>query len=97
MCTFRILLGRLGCPGAWQAFQHACMRLDRTLLTWRGLHLSFAKMYILNNGPGTGGTSGAAYLREHLFRGVFENAEPDWDVNEATFPTEPAPACGQVW
>ena len=77
-------------PGAeWDAFREACRRLDRTLLTWRGLHLSFAKTYIPNDGPGTGGTSGAAYLREHLLRGIFDDGEPDWDAIEELFPAGP--------
>jgi tryptophan 2,3-dioxygenase len=63
----------------------ACQHLDRSLLTWRGLHLSFARAYIPDHGPGTGGTSGAAYLRERLFHGVFENNEPDWQfIHEAS-------------
>jgi len=75
---------------ACQTFREACRRLDRTLLTWRGLHLSLAKTYIPNEGRGTGGTSGAAYLREHLRRGIFDNEEPDWDAIEALFPTQEA-------
>jgi tryptophan 2,3-dioxygenase len=61
-------------------FLDACRHLDRSLLTWRGLHLSLAKTYMPNHAPGTGGTSGASYLRRHLFRGLFDDQEPDWQA-----------------
>jgi tryptophan 2,3-dioxygenase len=77
-----------GTGGAWDALADAAGRFDRQLLTWRGLHLSFAKTYIPNHGPGTGGTTGAAYLRKHLLRGLFDNQEPDWAVIEELFPDD---------
>lgn len=59
-------------------FLDVCRRLDRSLLQWRGLHLSFAKTYIPHQAHGTGGTTGAAYLRGLLFRGLFNDEEPAW-------------------
>jgi tryptophan 2,3-dioxygenase len=70
----------------WREVWAACRQLDKDLLTWRGLHLGFAKRYIPHGAPGTGGTSGARYLREHLFRGVFDDHEPDWDSVREMFP-----------
>ncbi|MCA1568218.1 MAG: hypothetical protein LC803_21755 [Acidobacteria bacterium] len=70
----------------WREVWAACRQFDKDLLTWRGLHLGFAKRYIPQDGPGTGGTSGARYLRQHLFRGIFDDHEPDWDSVREMFP-----------
>ncbi|HEV7746369.1 MAG TPA: hypothetical protein VGO56_15340 [Pyrinomonadaceae bacterium] len=70
----------------WREVWTACRQLDRDLLTWRGLHLGFAKRYIPHGAPGTGGTSGANYLLQHLFRGVFDDHQPDWDSVHEMFP-----------
>lgn len=70
----------------WREVWAACRQLDKDLLTWRGLHLGFAKRYIPHGSPGTGGTTGARYLRQHLFRGVFDDHEPDWDSVREMFP-----------
>jgi tryptophan 2,3-dioxygenase len=63
-------------------FLATARRLDRSLLTWRGLHLSLAKTYIPNQERGTGDTSGASYLRQRLLRGLFEDEQPDWQLIE---------------
>jgi tryptophan 2,3-dioxygenase len=70
----------------WQEVFKVSRELDRQLLTWRGLHLSFAKVYIPAGLPGTGGTSGAPYLKKHLHTGIFNDTEPDWDLLREVFP-----------
>jgi tryptophan 2,3-dioxygenase len=70
----------------WREVWVACRQLDKDLLTWRGLHLGFAKRYIPPGAPGTGGTSGARYLQQHLFRGIFDDHEPDWELVREMFP-----------
>lgn len=70
----------------WQEVWTTCRQLDKDLLTWRGLHVGFAKRYIPHGAPGTGGTSGAHYLTQHLFRGVFDDHEPDWEAVREMFP-----------
>lgn len=67
----------------------AAHRLDRQLLTWRGLHLSFALKYIPSGQPGTGGTEGAAYLERHRQVGLFDDTEPDYDMIKEIFPDDP--------
>ena len=70
----------------WREVWTTCRQLDKDLLTWRGLHLGFAKRYIPHGAPGTGGTPGANYLLQHLFRGVFADHQPDWDSVYEMFP-----------
>jgi tryptophan 2,3-dioxygenase len=67
-----------GATPASAQFLDVCRQLDRSLLMWRGLHLSFAKTYVPHQGHGTGGTTGASYLRGLLFRGLFNDEEPAW-------------------
>lgn len=69
----------------WQELWQTCKQLDRDLLTWRGFHVSLAKLY-LGYDPGSGGTDGAIYLREHLFKGIFDDVEPDWETLNGMFP-----------
>jgi len=70
----------------WREVWSTCRQLDKDLLTWRGLHLGFAKRYIPHGAPGTGGTTGAHYLTQHLFRGIFDDHQPDWDSVHEMFP-----------
>lgn len=70
----------------WTDVIEAARSLDKQLLTWRGLHLGFARRYIPQGAPGTGGTSGADYLARHLHGGVFEDTVPDWDIVRNLFP-----------
>jgi tryptophan 2,3-dioxygenase len=72
----------------WAGVFESAQALDRQLLTWRGLHLSFAKIYIPSAAPGTGGTSGAAYLKQHLGAGLFDDTVPDWDIVREIFPED---------
>lgn len=51
--------------------------LDTQLLSWRGLHLAFAKAYLDPAQPGTGATVGAAYLEQFLKSGLFEDTPFD--------------------
>ena len=55
-------------------------QLDRQLLTWRALHLSFAKVYSPEGMPGTGGTLGAPYLSHFLKSGIFDSTTVDMDL-----------------
>lgn len=82
--------------GDWEAVLDAARQLDRQLLTWRGLHLSFAKLYIPAGGPGTGGTSGAEYLQRHLKGGLFVDTEPDWNAIQSMFPELELPGADRV-
>jgi tryptophan 2,3-dioxygenase len=66
----------------------AARELDKQLLTWRGLHLSFAKIYIPQSASGTGGTEGAAYLRKHLRASLYDDTEPDMDIIREFFPDD---------
>ena len=70
----------------WSDVIEAARALDKQLLTWRGLHLGFARRYLPQGAPGTGGTSGADYLARYLHGGVFEDTTPDWDVVRNLFP-----------
>ena len=45
--------------------------LDSKLLTWRGLHVGFANLYLADIPVGTGGTSGAEYLKLFLRNTLF--------------------------
>lgn len=45
--------------------------LDRKLLGWRGLHVAFAVEYLAETPVGTGGTSGAPYLKQFLHDTLF--------------------------
>lgn len=76
--------------------------LDRILLTWRGLHLSFAKVYLMPGGgkapfpqapssglSGTGGTSGPDYLVRFLRFGLFDDLMPDGHAVEELLSEEP--------
>lgn len=45
--------------------------LDSKLLNWRGLHVGFARHYLSDTGTGTGGTSGASYLKLFLRNTLF--------------------------
>lgn len=54
-----------------ESMLEAARRLDSKLLTWRGLHVSFAKFYLSDIPIGTGGTSGAAYLKTFLRNTLF--------------------------
>ena len=80
----------------WKELWAVCRQLDKDLLTWRGLHLGFAKLYIPHGLPGTGGTSGAQYLKQHLFRGIFDDHEPDWDAVRNVFPELEPPGQNRV-
>jgi tryptophan 2,3-dioxygenase len=52
-------------------------QLDHKLLTWRGLHVGFAQLYLADIPVGTGGTSGAAYLKLFLRNTLFGETRID--------------------
>lgn len=63
-----------------------CARvLDKHLLSWRGLHLSFALRYLPAQAMGTGGTAGPAYLQKFLRQGLFADTEPDFFMIDEIF------------
>lgn len=72
--------------GSESALWKAAKEFDKQLLTWRGLHLSFAKTYIPKGAAGTGGTEGAAYLSQFLYVGLFDDTEPDTEIVREIFP-----------
>ncbi len=59
--------------------------LDRHLLSWRGLHLSFALRYLPPEAMGTGGTAGPSYLQKFFRQSLFDDTEPDFDLIEDIF------------
>jgi tryptophan 2,3-dioxygenase len=63
-----------------------CARLlDRHLLSWRGLHLSFALRYLPPEALGTGGTAGPSYLQKFFRQSLFSDTEPDFALIEEIF------------
>lgn len=64
---------------------HAARCLDRHLLSWRGLHLSFALRYLPPEALGTGGTSGPSYLQKFFRHSLFSDTEPDFALIEEIF------------
>lgn len=63
-----------------------CARLlDRHLLSWRGLHLSFALRYLPPEVMGTGGTAGPSYLQKFFRQSLFSDTEPDFALIEEIF------------
>lgn len=65
-------------------------QLDSRLLTWRGLHVSFAQLYLADIPVGTGGTSGAAYLKLFLRSTLFGQTKitPEMSVESSELPPE---------
>lgn len=59
--------------------------LDRHLLSWRGLHLSFALRYLPPEALGTGGTAGPSYLQKFFRQSLFADTEPDFALIEEIF------------
>jgi tryptophan 2,3-dioxygenase len=59
--------------------------LDRHLLSWRGLHLSFALRYLPPDALGTGGTAGPSYLQKFFRQSLFDDTEPDFALIEEIF------------
>lgn len=59
--------------------------LDRHLLSWRGLHLSFALRYLPPEALGTGGTAGPSYLQKFFRQSLFSDTEPDFALIEEIF------------
>jgi hypothetical protein len=63
-----------------------CARLlDKHLLSWRGLHLSFALRYLPPDAMGTGGTAGPSYLQKFFRQSLFADTEPDFGLIEEIF------------
>jgi len=65
----------------------AARLLDRHLLSWRGLHLSFALRYLPEAAMGTGGTAGPSYLQKFFRQSLFADTEPDFGLIEEIFGT----------
>ena len=70
---------------SWKQVIAVSQILDQQLLTWRGLHLAFAKAYLPPHQTGTGATSGAAYLEKYLHAGLFVETRVDLDIVEEMF------------
>ena len=89
--TLKTALGRLQSdPVTWKGTIDQARVLDKQLLSWRGLHLAFAKSYLPQSAEsGTGGTAGAAYLRQYLRNNLFEDTQVDFDVIQLVFPDLP--------
>lgn len=75
-------------PG-WGEVLAAARSLDQKWLTWRGLHLSFAIVYLPQAVKGTGDTAGAPYLRKFLRAGLFDTTEIDLPLVEELFGNHP--------
>jgi tryptophan 2,3-dioxygenase len=68
-----------------QRLIEAAKLLDRHLLSWRGLHLSFALRYLPPEALGTGGTAGPSYLQKFFRQSLFADTEPDFGLIEEIF------------
>jgi tryptophan 2,3-dioxygenase len=71
--------------GLWDKVISSASRLDGHLLSWRGLHLSFALRYLPPEAPGTGGTAGPSYLQKFFRQSLFMDTEPDFGLIEEIF------------
>ncbi len=71
-------------PEAQQLIEQARV-LDRHLLSWRGLHLSFALRYLPPEALGTGGTAGPSYLQKFFRQSLFADTEPDFELIDEIF------------
>jgi tryptophan 2,3-dioxygenase len=92
--SLRSLIAALPSDGddaAMAALLEAARSLDRKLLAWRGLHVAFAVEYLAGVPVGTGGTSGAPYLKLFLRDTLFEETRKEVRLDEA-----PSDGCGEV-
>ena len=71
-------------PKAAKVLDHARL-LDRHLLSWRGLHLSFAFRYLPPETMGTGGTAGPSFLQKFFRQSLFSDTEPDFALIDDIF------------
>ena len=69
----------------WSEVVATARALDQKWLTWRGLHLSFALLYLPPAAKGTGDTEGAPYLKKFLRAGLFDNTTVDLTLMEELF------------
>jgi len=84
--SLRSLLGLLPQKNGSQSRVMDCARLlDKHLLSWRGLHLSFALRYLPPEALGTGGTAGPSYLQKFFRQSLFADTEPDFGLIEEIF------------
>jgi tryptophan 2,3-dioxygenase len=84
--SLRSLLGALSDQNGKHGPVIECARLlDRHLLSWRGLHLSFALRYLPPEALGTGGTAGPSYLQKFFRQSLFADTEPDFGLIEEIF------------
>lgn len=73
----------------WSEALEVARALDQKWLTWRGLHLSFALLYLPPAVKGTGDTDGAPYLKKLLRAGLFDSTEIDLPLVEELFGKHP--------
>ena len=83
--SLRSMLQTLPQESASQKLIECAKMLDRHLLSWRGLHLSFALRYLPAEAPGTGGTAGPSYLQKFFRQSLFMDTEPDFGLIEEIF------------
>ena len=83
--SLRSLLQTLSQDNASQNVVQRAKLLDRHLLSWRGLHLSFALRYLPAEAMGTGGTAGPSYLQKFFRQSLFMDTEPDFGLIEEIF------------
>ncbi len=84
--SLRSLLGSMALTHELQERVVTCARLlDKHLLSWRGLHLSFALRYLPPEALGTGGTAGPSYLQKFFRQSLFTDTEPDFGLIEEIF------------
>jgi tryptophan 2,3-dioxygenase len=74
----------------WPLIRKGAEELDQSLMSWRGLHVGFAKKYLKDIARPTGGTDGEDYLKLFLRAGLFAetavktdqlrtlSTDPDW-------------------
>ncbi|MFL6282683.1 MAG: hypothetical protein ACJ74Q_05900 [Pyrinomonadaceae bacterium] len=71
LCLRDLLRSVPASGGDAAALLETARQLDSKLLNWRGLHVGFAQLYLSDIPIGTGGTSGAAYLKLFLRNTLF--------------------------
>ena len=64
----------------WPVVESVARQLDKTFMTWRGLHIALALKYLDAAEAATGGTSGAPYLKQFMAEGLFSDTSVDLEL-----------------
>lgn len=66
-------------------------KFDRKFITWKGLHLGFAKIYLPPDAMGTGMTAGVSYLEKFFTSSIFDDTVIDYDLFSQNFSIDEYP------